>query len=376
MRLLLVVPHYPPALGGAELQAERLARELDVAGVRVSVLTRPCAGEPLEETDRGIRIFRRLTTLPLGPLWGLTFMRSTGRWLRRLADEWDVVHNQQVGLHSWASVRTAVALGKPCLLRFACSGQGGDLATLKRRRFGDRLIEGLRGAGRLVALTSSGAAEIVAHGLPAERTITIPNGIDLQTFSVQPWPHLLPSDPVRLLYVGRLDFQKGLDLLLDALGVLPRPDRFRLRIVGTGPELEALRARAARSGLQEIVEFCGIRRDITAEYAWSEVVVLPSRFEGMPNVVLEAMACGRPVLGTRIPGTADLISDQTCGWLVPAESSRALGETLSGIVAQREKLTAAGLEGRAIVATRNSLKHVASRYIREYEALLSSGTPP
>src|SRR5882762_11489576 len=336
MRVLLISALYPPVLGGAELQAQRLARELASRGVRVTVLTRPCAGEPIHDRDRDISIVRGLSAVAFGPLWGLTYMTSTHRWLRRLASDWDILHSQQVALHCWPSVRVARAQGKPCLLRFACSGPGGDLAVLRGHRFGSHFVDHLRGAGRLVALTQGSAEEIRRYHLPAERIRTIPNGVDLQRFAVQPWPQVDGSEALRLLFVGRLDRQKGLDLLLDALGMVKRPVGFKLRVIGVGPELARLRYQARTAGLDSMVEFCGHQQDVVAHYAWSEVVVLPSRFEGMPNVVLEAMACARPVLGTRVDGTADLLAAGGAGWLTPSGDSALLARRLEEITSQRE----------------------------------------
>jgi glycosyltransferase involved in cell wall biosynthesis len=372
MRILLLAPQYPPTLGGAELQAQRMAYELNTLGVRVTVLTQPLAGQDAEQDDKGVRVVRRLGSVPLGPLFGLTFMANTQRWMRRLGGDWDLVHNQQVGLHSWASLRTAQAFNKPCLLRFASSGSGGDLATLRARRFGDKFVGALRDAHRYIALTQGAAAEIAQFGLPADKTRVIPNGIDLTKFAAQDWPTVRGSDPIRLLFVGRLGREKGIDVLLDALASLPRPSEFTLKIVGFGGELQKLEAQVRALGLQQIVEFCGRRIDMAAEYAWSEIVVLPSRFEGMPNVVLEAMACARPVLGTRIDGTRDLVQEPASGWLVPPEDVKALAAALANVSRQRQNLRAMGAVGREIVERRFALSDVAGQYLKEYEALLAS----
>jgi glycosyltransferase involved in cell wall biosynthesis len=372
MRILLLAPQYPPTLGGAELQAQRMAYELNTLGVRVTVLTQPHAGRDVEEDDKGVRVLRRLDGVLLGPLWGLTFMANTRRWMRRLGGDWDLVHNQQVGLHSWVSVRTAQAFNKPCLLRFACSGSGGDLATLRNQRFGDKFVGGLRDAHRYIALTEGTAAEIAQFGLPADKTRVIPNGIDLTRFAAQGWSTVRDNDPIRLLFAGRLDRQKGIDVLLDALASLPRPSEFTLKIVGVGADLPKLEAQVRALGLQQIVEFCGRRSDMAAEYAWSEIVVFPSRYEGMPNVVLEAMACARPVLGTRIDGTRDLVQEPSTGWLVPPEDVKALAAALANVSRQRQNLRAIGAGGRAIVERRFALPHIAGQYLKEYEALLAS----
>jgi glycosyltransferase involved in cell wall biosynthesis len=173
------------------------------------------------------------------------------------------------------------------------------------------------------------------------------------------------------LFVGRLRYQKGLDVLLDALALLGQPARFHLRVIGDGPELAAWQDRAQRNGLGSLVEFKGTRQDMLAEYAWSEVVVLPSRFEGMPNVVLEAMACARPVLGTRIDGTVDLLAGGGRGWLTPSGDSALLAQRLEEIASQRERLQLMGMQGRAFVEPGFSAAHVASRYLAEYESMLA-----
>jgi glycosyltransferase involved in cell wall biosynthesis len=374
MRVLLVVPLYPPTLGGAELQAQGLARQLVELGARVTVLTRPCMNEATVDTEAGVRVIRGLSAVPIGPLWGLTYMMRTGGWARRLAADWDVIHNQQVGLHSWPSLRVANSLGRPCLLRFACSGVGGDLATLSRQRFGRRMIQGLRGADRFVALASGGAEEVTAYGLAAERIRIIPNGVDLQRFAVQSWPPADLSAAIRLLFVGRLDPQKGLDLLVEALALLKQPERFCLRVVGEGPQAAKLRRQVRDAGLDRVVTFLGRQQDVVAQYAWSEVVVLPSRFEGMPNVVLEAMACARPVLATDVDGTRQLLADEVGGWLTPSGDVAALAHRLDDIASRRGQFAMIGLAGRRVVESRYSAASSAARYLREYEAILAART--
>lgn len=376
MRLLLLAPRYPPFVGGAELQAQRLARRLDSMGARVTVLTQPCEGQSAEEVDGGVRVLRVLRTLPFGPLWGLSYINSNWRWLRRLREQWDVVHNHQVGLHSWASVRVASELGKPVLLRFAGTGSDGDLSVLSAQRFGKHLVQSLHRASCFVAMTSSGVAEIEQYGLPTDKIRVIPNGVDLERFAIQPWPARDPEEPVRLLFVGRVDANKSLDILLGALATLSRPERFQVRIVGDGPALEGLRAQIDHTGLQSVVELRGARKDVISEYSWSEVVLLLSRFEGMPNVVLEAMACGRPVLGTRIGGIADLVTEGATGWLVPPGDVATLAAALERIETRRPQLSQVGARGRAVAEARYSLQQSALAYMREYERLLVKPPKP
>lgn len=371
VKVLILAPQYPPIVGGAELQAQRLAHELAHLGVRVSVLTQVHHGAPSLDDDKGVCVIRTLAGLRLGPLWGLTFMRSTRRGLVRLGEHWDIVHNQQVGLHSVVAVDVAARLGKRSLLRFACAGAGGDLERLQGRRFGQRLIGALRRADRLVALTGEGADEIMRFGFPAERVRTIPNGVDSTVYRAADCPAPSPDEPLRLLFVGRLAHQKGLDILLAALAAIRERVRFHLRVIGDGNDRATLVALAAKLKIGHLVEFTGARADVIRDYAWCELLVLPSRFEGMPNVVLEAMSCSRPVLGTEVGGIADLVLDGVNGWLVERENATALADTIMRIAADRAALAVLGAEARRLVQARYSAQRIASLYVREYEQMLS-----
>lgn len=114
------------------------------------------------------------------------------------------------------------------------------------------------------------------------------------------------SGVVRLVAVGRLERQKGFDILLDALAMLARAD-VRLAIVGEGSLRPELVAQAERLGLASRTLFAGRQQN---PYAWmrsADALVLPSRLEGFPNVVLEALACGTPVVATPVPGTMEIL---------------------------------------------------------------------
>ncbi len=157
---------------------------------------------------------------------------------------------------------------------------------------------------------------------PAEKLVVISNGIevpsaktaaaDLTSISVT------PSDRV-LLFVGRLDPQKGLDWLIPQLPELfKRLPQHRLLLIGEGSQRSELERLVTANQLQDKVLFGGWRRDVAALLERSEMLLLPSRWEGMPNVVLEAMAASRPVVVTQAEGTVELLGPLAEGQLVPA----------------------------------------------------------
>jgi starch synthase (maltosyl-transferring) len=202
---------------------------------------------------------------------------------------------------------------------------------------------------------------------PARLTV-IPNGIDPAPFDrATPLPRAtlgVPSGANLALAIGRLDVQKGLADLLDAAEwvIARRPD-WHLVIVGDGPERGRLLARlGARPALAERVHWLGRREDVPALLATADVLVLASHWEGMPNVVLEAMAAHRPVVATAVEGSEDLVTPGQTGWLVPPRDPAALGQALLEAALEPERCRRLGTAGRTRVETEFALDGMVSAY--------------
>jgi glycosyltransferase involved in cell wall biosynthesis len=125
----------------------------------------------------------------------------------------------------------------------------------------------------------------------------------------------IPDDALIVLVAGLLNSAKGQDLAIQALQLVASPN-IHLVIAGHGNDLPMLEALAGELGVNDRVHFLGWRDDLPALIAASDVVLLPSRWEGMPYVVLEAMAAGRPVVATRVDGARDLVAHKETGLLV------------------------------------------------------------
>jgi glycosyltransferase involved in cell wall biosynthesis len=170
--------------------------------------------------------------------------------------------------------------------------------------------------------------------LDPDRLTVIPNGIDLAPFDAAlPLARAeltVPPDAHLALYVGRLDRQKGLpDLLAAAQTVIGSHPGWHLAIAGDGPERDWLTHQLETTpSLRSHVHWLGRRDDIPSLLKTADLLVLPSLWEGMPNVVLEAMAAGRPVVGTAVEGTEDLVIPGETGWLVPAGCPTELAHAL------------------------------------------------
>jgi glycosyltransferase involved in cell wall biosynthesis len=166
-----------------------------------------------------------------------------------------------------------------------------------------------------------------------------------------------------MLFVGRVVYQKGLDLLFNALGKI-KDSAWELSIAGDGPRVDDLKAQARQLGIDKKVTFLGWQTSsqLPGVLLAANLFVHPSRHEGMPNALLEAMASGLPAVATRIAGNEELVTMDT-GVLVPAEDPEALRAALVPLLADsslREKL---GHAARKRVSAEYSWRQVAEAYL-------------
>jgi glycosyltransferase involved in cell wall biosynthesis len=215
----------------------------------------------------------------------------------------------------------------------------------------------------IVAVSEATRESLVRQGYPTERLLTVHNGIDAT-----------PAQPVRLaegptvIEVARLAEVKGQRAMLQALSRIEATAVFVGRDLERGGAYEReLRAEADRLGVADRVVFAGYRDDVPALLAGCDVFCLPSSVEGLPLVVLEAMAQGRPVVATAVGGTPELVVDGETGFLVPAGEADALAKALARVLGDRALADRLGEAGRRRVAAEFSLAAMADRILRMYE---------
>ncbi len=216
---------------------------------------------------------------------------------------------------------------------------------------------------------------IAEEGAPPERIHVIPNGVRVEDYSA-PLTQAslraelgLPPNGWLLGSVGRLTDQKGFDVLLRALSLLPRRD-INLLLVGTGEQEASLRALAATLGLQNRVHFAGYRHDVPRLLGALDLYVHPARFEGMPNTLLEAMAACCPIVASSVDGICDLIEDGVHGWLVPAENASPLAQAIQGALSDP-----AEMQRRAVAAQQRVAIHFSvEAMVGAWERVLSGKT--
>ncbi|MFH1787846.1 MAG: glycosyltransferase [Candidatus Altiarchaeota archaeon] len=187
-------------------------------------------------------------------------------------------------------------------------------------------------------------------GLPGDKITVIHNGVDLDKFGVGADRKSirrklgLKNGDVACMTVARLDRQKGVEHLIDAAAMTPGA---KFLIAGEGPLKEKLEELAKAKGLGKSVTFLGLRRDIPELLKASDVFILPSLWEGFPNVVLEAMAAGLPVIATDTSGTPEAVVQGETGLLVSPANANALSDALKSMISNPERMREMGRKGRA-----------------------------
>lgn len=371
MRIALVSEHANPLAtvggvdaGGQNVHVAALAGGLVERGHDVTVFSRrDDAAAPAQVTAPEGYVVEHVpagppTDVPKDEL--LQHMPAFADYLgaRWQEEPFDVVH-----AHFWmsglASAEAARASGAPVLQTFHALG------TVKRRHQGVRdTSPGTRIAlerrlcrtvDRVIATCSDEVAELRALGLPPWRASVIPCGVDTDAFRPVRAPgRRRRDDRQRLLVIGRLVERKGVGNVIEALAALPGVE---LMVAGgpaeefldTDPEVTRLRALAERHGVADRVRFLGSvsRPDVPALMASADVVVAVPWYEPFGIVPVEAMACGRPVVGSAVGGLLDTVVPGVTGELVPPRRPDLLAPVLADLLADPERRTAYGRAGRA-----------------------------
>lgn len=250
----------------------------------------------------------------------------------------------------------------------------------EKRKNGHLLLDRL--TNRLVDFNicvSQSVAEfsIRAGKLPESKVTVIPNGVDFELFaSAEPLDLSLwgiPADAKVVLFVGRLDPQKAPGDLLTAFGRFAEqaPD-FHLLFVGEGPLKTELQQSANQLSCAERVHFAGWQSQIPQLMRAADCLVLPSLWEGMPNVVLEAMASGLPVISTEVDGVSELIQQGEQGTLVAQRSPAEIQQALQALATQPASFRKMAGNAQDTVKKEFTWDSIAHKYEQVYEKILSS----
>jgi len=333
VRLLIITGIFPPDIGGPATYVPQIATGLTERGHKVMVVT---LSDHLDHEDaeylfRVVRLPRRIFKL-----WRMFRTMTT---IMRLGRQADVLFVNGLALEA---VLANQLLCKPLVMKVV-----GDLAwerathwgwiqdnfeTFQQNRYSLRIeaLKALRSwwtrqAHQVIVPSRYLARWVSRWGIPEERIAVIYNALDPMN-GIEPLPVPL-STPVKAVTVGRLVPWKRVDRILEAIAKIPD---LGLVVIGDGPERSSLGQQAASLGISDRVHFAGqrSREETLGLMASCNFFVLNSTYEGLPHVVLEAMALGLPVVATAVGGTPEVVKNGENGLLIPPGDGDAIIEAL------------------------------------------------
>jgi glycosyltransferase involved in cell wall biosynthesis len=280
------------------------------------------------------------------PATALVYVASALAHLVRYRGSLDVVHAH--GALSPTTVALgATTLGLPAVVTPLGAGPPGDLTRVRRKPFGRRRLQAAVHRAEFVALSDEIRDELHALGVTNERIHAIANGVDTDRFhplddktrAAQRDALGLAPNQFMFLFVGRLHQVKALDTVIDALSTVPEA---QLVLVGDGPQRATLEARAHASDVASRVRFTGLQEGIERYLQAVDAFVLPSIAEGMPNALIEAMACGLPSIASSSSGGPRTLLADGRGVLVPpgatSEWSHAMNRLRNTAFDERQRM--------------------------------------
>jgi glycosyltransferase involved in cell wall biosynthesis len=368
-RILMVISYFHPFLGGAEQQALFLSENLLKKNLFVMVLTRAFKNSLPYEQIKGIGVYRKIHTIPYGKLFGLAYFFSCFWFLIRKRKQYDIIHCHLLqGFHSIAGVIMKYVFKKKIIILVGATGPLSDFSLIQKGFCGRFLLGIIRKADTVITLCTVSTQEALSAGFAPGHISQIPNGVDTSFFMPA---RSLPASP-RLLFIGRLDHMKGVDVLLRCLAslrlknIMPPCD-----ILGTGPLKETLQTMAADLQIANQVNFPGAIHEVLPYLQRASCFVFPSRSEGMPNVLLEAMACALPVIATSVGGIPDIIQHDRNGLLIPSDDVEALTSALLRMLSDNDLAARLGNQGRRDAEEYFALEKVTDQYISLYTNLMT-----
>ncbi|HEX8036881.1 MAG TPA: glycosyltransferase family 4 protein [Ktedonobacterales bacterium] len=417
-RIYFVLPTFLPLVGGAERQALLHCRSFRERGYEVTMLTlRHDSNWPREEVIDAVPVVRVAGRLLGGrerlprPLQKACYLMAIfvvvwALWRHRR--QYDILHIYQLNLLASLGAGVCRLAGTPLVVTVLSTGQdktqayhNGSLLPqlpddLARQLYGDRptgiggdLVQLERLGQPAVLLTRSlfqriGAVVVVLstrmkaylneHHFALPTTQLIPNGVDTARF-VPACRDRGDERAQTVVCVSNLRFEKGIDVLLFAWrSVYERVPTARLIIVGDGPLRCQLESLAQTLAIADRVEFAGQRSDVPEQFHRGGVAVLSSRTEGMPNAVLEAMACGLPCVATRVSGSEDLIQHGGNGILCEPGDAAGLAEGLLILLRDPALAQQYGRAARTTIEQHYAMERIIAMYAELYQNLVERKT--
>ena len=374
MNILFTIRYFYPFIGGTEKQALALASCLIKKGVNVKIVTSRFERQwPKCEIIDSVEIVR-LFSPKIKVLGSLAFLFCLAVYLIRNREKFFLIHTFQIGYTSSLSILLSILLRKPSVIKLASSGLGGDVQRAKKTLFGKIFLFMARRATKIISLSTTIAQELVEEKIDPSKMCLIHNGIDLARFKVTEAKSRLRkelgiTDKKTTIYTGRLSSEKGVDFLIRSFSKLNRETDCQLIIIADGSERQKIVQLLDSYQLSKSVLLIQKVDDVASYLNAADLFVLPSQFEGLSNSLLEAMACGLPVISTRVGGSIDIIEDGINGLLVDVDNEDHLIQAISKVLNDSLLATSLGKNARQTIVEHYDLDKITETYLELYKKL-------
>ncbi len=355
------VVHVIPTLrfGGAERLLADIAKYHDRSRFAMVVITVVALG-PFEHVirDAGVKVIH----MPNMGDFGFRLTIKLWRAFRKARP--DIVHTHLFGADVWGKI--AAFFARVPVIVSTEHNTWFDESSFKHflKRWVAKISDRIIVISRAVAEYATTVEKV-----NPKKIVVIPNRIELSRFAQISRLSLVDAPHVKLLSVGRLEEQKGFDVLLSALSAI-RDLPWTLTIVGNGSLLSILEDRIRLLGLVNKVQLYGTTDEMPELYAQHDVFVLASRWEGLGLVIMEAMSTGMPVIATRVGGIPELIEHGRTGYLVSSEDSEALAQMVQFVIERRSDAQVVGQNARTHAHEHFAIEDMVRAYEQLYFDLL------
>jgi glycosyltransferase involved in cell wall biosynthesis len=380
MKILILNHEFPPIGGGGGVAASNIARQLVDLGHEVVVVTTGWGERVPEQMIDGVRVYRipgaRRSQLDSKVMATMFRYCTIGYWrASEVIRKWhpDILHAFFTVPAGWVAVRLGKKFRIPTVISLRGSdvpGHNPDEFSLQMNLLKPFIGRLWRKADSVVAVSKS-LRDRAYQNMPDGFIDVVYNGVNLERF----FPPHIPRNhvgPLRILTVSRLVKLKGIQFLIQALSRIGSAMKidFMWRVVGDGNYRSQLESQAKTLGIENSSFLGGCPQEsLLLHYNWAELFVLPSLAESFGIAFAEAMACGLPVIGTRVGGIPEFVRHGIDGLLVRPANTNAIFDALNTLVRKREEFEAIGKKARHHIEKNFNWRNAACSYAAHYTKL-------
>lgn len=389
IKVCMITPLFPPDYAGGSKQALTLCKELRKKAINIFVIA-GCVDDVnmvKKANMEGIETFRICRHKKDGFFNMLSYGLRILFILIKQRSDYDVIHVHGIRYYIFIALIPAKIFGKKIIAKMSLVGSD-DPFSIKKRPFGFLQLRLISHADKIISISSELSHRYRKSQLPIEKLVEISNGVDTEKFrplSISKKSQLrdklgLPKDKIIVSFIGIIDYRKGVDLLASAWELVSQNYKnCHLLLVGPKTKEEAevvdekfvhmVEKRFANARLTNIT-FTGFVPNVEEYLQTSDIFVLPSRREGLPNTLLEAMSCGLACIATKLPWGEDIIEHGKDGFLMGRDDSKNLSELICLLTKDSKLRKNIGKNARKKILNDFSANVVASKYELVYKDLI------